>query len=699
MRQPALSPFTALSSLEAVAIDCETTGLDARAARIIQVAGVEIGMGDVRREKTFDRLVDPGTPIPAETTKVHGITDARVRGEPAFPLIAADLKAFLRDRPVIGHSISFDLTMLQREYALAKIEWQQPRALDIRLLGRIVAPTLAEHDLDRLCSWLGVRIENRHTAFGDALATAEAFCKLVPLLRARGIRTIAEAEAACVELAEKEARAAGGLYVAGGEAITAPPAAIKLDTFAYRHRVSDVMTSPPVVLDGSVSLKDGVGVMIERGLSSVFVKLADGKHGIVTERDGLRALHAHGAEASRTQLSAIANVPLLGVDERDFVFRAIGRMERLGIRHLAVRRGEEIVGALTPRNLLRNRATLSIVIGDGIAAAETPAELGACWAEAPRMAHTLLLDGTDARAIASVISEEICALTRRSAELAVKAMAAAGKGAPPCAYAVLVLGSAGRGESLLTADQDNAIVFERGEPGGAEDLWFEDMAGRMNAILDEAGIHLCKGGVMAKNPAWRHSRAGWEALVSAWVRRQKPEDLLNVDIFFDAVPVHGETTLATEVIAYAFGLAKRAPDFLMMLTELARQWRSPVTLLGGFQKVDGRVDLKKNGLMPIFTGARVLALRHGIGARSTAERLYGALARGIGSAEGMARIKDGHEALLRAVLEQQLVDGARGIPLSPRVDVDRLNKGRRRELKDALNAVGDMVDLVSEGRL
>jgi CBS domain-containing protein len=315
------------------------------------------------------------------------------------------------------------------------------------------------------------------------------------------------------------------------------------------------------------------------------------------------------------------------------------------------------------------------------------------------MSESLLADGVGAREIAGVISTEICTITGRAAELAVAGMERAGKGPPPVRYAVLVLGSAGRGESLLAADQDNAIVYQTGEPGGVEDIWFEQMAVSMNDILDQAGIVLCKGGVMAKNATWRHSRAGWETLVASWVRRQKPDDLLNVDIFFDAIPVHGDVALGEDLISGAQRLARGAPDFLMMLTELARRWRAPLTMLGGFQKTEGRVDLKKAGLLPIFTAARVLALRHGVQARSTAERLRGVHARGIGSRQTIEDVLAAHDVLLRHVLVQQQMDGQRGVPLSPRVDLDRLDKAGKRELKEAIARVGEVIDLVSEGRL
>jgi len=105
--------------------------------------------------------------------------------------------------------------------------------------------------------------------------------------------------------------------------------------------------------------------------------------------------------------------------------------------------------------------------------------------------------------------------------------------APPCRYAVLVLGSGGRGQSLLAADQDNAIVFERGEPEGAEDKWFAELGERIATTLDEASIPLCKGGIMAKSADWRGNAELWRERIADWVRRASPADLLNVDIVFE----------------------------------------------------------------------------------------------------------------------------------------------------------------------
>ena len=104
--------------------------------------------------------------------------------------------------------------------------------------------------------------------------------------------------------------------------------------------------------------------------------------------------------------------------------------------------------------------------------------------------------------------------------------------------------------------------------------------------------------------------------------------------------------------------------------------------------------------MPMFTAARVLSIRHDVRARSTrgAPRRCGG-ARASASPAAVQSILDAHRLILGAVIAQQLVDTEAGVPLSPRVELERLDKGQKADLKDALSAVDEAIGLVSEGRL
>ncbi len=287
---------TPLLALDGVVVDTETTGLDARTARLVQIGAVRLGGGSLEEADTFERLVDPGVPIPAMASAIHGIKDEHVRSAPSFSAMAPELEAFIGSSVLIGHTIAYDIAVLQREYALSGRTWHRPRTLDVRDLAELAQPTLARYDLDRLCEWLSIEITGRHTAIGDAMATARLFRGLVPLLRQRGIRTLAEAEAATRQMVEQRAQSmpGPGLEMELAASDSRAPIA-RVDSFVYRHRVRDVMSAPPATAPADATVRDTLRLIIDRKISSVFVVSDDGPDGIVTERDLLRAIDTSGA--------------------------------------------------------------------------------------------------------------------------------------------------------------------------------------------------------------------------------------------------------------------------------------------------------------------------------------------------------------------------------------------------------------------
>ena len=257
-------------------------------------------------------------------------------------------------------------------------------------------------------------------------------------------------------------------------------------------------------------------------------------------------------------------------------------------------------------------------------------DLGAAWAKLPQVAAALLAEDVSAQNVAAVISRRLGALTRQVAFVAELRMRKEGRGEPPCPYALAVLGSAGRGESLLAMDQDNALVFADGEPGGAADQWFERLSIHVADILDEVGVPYCKGGVMAKNPQWRGSLATWRERIAGWIAHSQPADLLAVDIFFDLRGVHGDGALADTLWRDAFDAARGQVGFAKALVEATGGSQNGLGLFGRIKTEQGRIDLKKHGLFGIVTAARALAICHHVVERSTPARLVGAQGDGSG---------------------------------------------------------------------
>ncbi len=409
--------------------------------------------------------------------------------------------------------------------------------------------------------------------------------------------------------------------------------------------------------------------------------------GIVTERDLLRTIARFGAAALDMPVGQIMSRPLAAVPADAFVYRAIGRMNRLKTRHLGVvDEAGRVIGALSARDLLRLRAGEAISLGDEIDDAADAHALAVAWAKLPRVAESLLAEGLSGRDIAEVISRELGAITRQAAVIAERIMKERGQGDPPCGYAMIVLGSAGRGESLLAMDQDNAVIFEQGEPDGEEDRWFAALGTHVADILHEVGVPYCKGGVMASNAPWRGSVATWRNRVDHWILRSNPGDLLSVDIFFDLRAVHGDGRLALAVRQAAFDAAEGQVAFAKLLADGIRV-PSSLTFFGGIRTQAGRIDLKAAGLFGLVAVARALAIRHHVMERSTPARLAGVKARVQVGASDLDALGEAQGVFLDLILSQQIEDIAHGISPTNAVLVKRLSARDRDRLRAALKAV------------
>jgi CBS domain-containing protein len=694
-----------LIALDAIVFDTETTGLDPRKARIVEMGAVPLVAGRLQVDAPFRRLVQPGDTIPAAATRIHGIDDAAVAHAPAFRELWQELSTLLLKPVVIGHSIGFDLAVLKKECERAGVAWTPPRMLCTRMLAEIAEPELADYSLETLAARLGVDIEGRHSAIGDAITAARIFLQLVPKLRERNIRTLAEAEEACRGLTAplNAQRRAGWVEPVVAKDFDQDLRLQGADTFSYRYRAGELMTAPAKFASPEIPLKAALKRMQQDAVSSLFVYAVKGgsappaQVGIVTERDVLRALARDGAKALDIPIGEIASRPLATVPEDAFAYLAMARMNRLKIRHLGVT-GEHggVVGALSARDLLRLRFEEAVVLGDLIEEADDVPALARAWSRLPQIAASLRADRLSGREVANVISRRLGALSERAAVLAERKMQETGQGAPPCPYAFAILGSAGRGESLLALDQDNALVFAEGKSGGDEDRWFEKLGALIADILHESGVPYCSGGVMAKNPAWRGSVATWRERVDDWVRRSNPEDLLSVDIFFDLRGVHGDFGLADALWEDAFDAAQGQAAFAKLLADVAGRAEPALGWFGSFKTDQGRIDLKKAGLFGIVSAARALAIRHNVRERATPARLAKLKALDVGSGDDLEAIADAQEVFLDLILAQQIADIATGKPPNNTVVIKSLSKRDRERLKAALGAVESLEDMTRD---
>ena len=157
-------------------VDIETTGGYAAAGGITEIAVLIFdGKKIVQR---FETLVNPVFTIPRYVETLTGITNAMVEDAQSFSMIADELHDLLHDKIFVAHNVNFDYSFIKYHLSKAGHTLDCKKLCTVRL-GRQIIPGLRSYSLGNLCRELGISIEQRHRAGGDAEATVKLFSLLL----------------------------------------------------------------------------------------------------------------------------------------------------------------------------------------------------------------------------------------------------------------------------------------------------------------------------------------------------------------------------------------------------------------------------------------------------------------------------------------------------------------------------------------
>lgn len=165
-------------------LDTETTGLSPQNGdRVVEVAVIAFDDGQV--SDRWSQLIDPGAPLPADTVRITGITQADVDGKPSFADIAAELHRRLQGRILVAYNAGFDRGFLLHEFNRAGLSMPRgSRWLDPLVFAKQLQKGQGNHKLGTVAKRLGVNLEEAHRAAADAECAGWVLLKLAELLPA-----------------------------------------------------------------------------------------------------------------------------------------------------------------------------------------------------------------------------------------------------------------------------------------------------------------------------------------------------------------------------------------------------------------------------------------------------------------------------------------------------------------------------------
>ncbi|NYS61336.1 DUF294 nucleotidyltransferase-like domain-containing protein [Vreelandella salicampi] len=333
---------------------------------------------------------------------------------------------------------------------------------------------------------------------------------------------------------------------------------------------------------------------------------------------------------------------------------------------------------------------------------ESPLHNAYRWQQ--HLVETLVRYDVPAWRVSQLISDHNAWLYRQAIMFSLDEMQSQGWGAPPVDYCVLILGSGARDESLLGPDQDNALIIDDYPDSRHREIdgYFQALGERFTERLAEAGIPLCQGHVMARWPMWRKRLGEWRTQLELWTQERRVKRVQQTNILLDFTPVVGETRLARALLQ---SVADIVPKRALFMDEMAALLDELPVALDRFGRLKGSIkeapfseaiNLKRQGLMPLVSAARLLSLHAGLREVSTRKRLH---AFGEHSASGVARDQATSlvatlERLQQLTLDQQRHNLSLGQVADGWVDSARLRDDQTYILKYDLQQIRKFVNHV-----
>ena len=478
-------------------------------------------------------------------------------------------------------------------------------------------------------------------------------------------------------------------------------ALMQVESYPFKKRLSEIMSSPVVTCTTDTTVNAVARRLTEHGINFLVVVNPENEPiGIITGSDLVaKVLAPDNVNArSMTARDVMRSCPPTMTPDT-YMYEAMAFMTSHGLNHLPIIDRNQLVGIVTPRDLMRYRSQKALLLLGNIREEKSIEGLASIRQETVGVARALLSETRSTPEVMEILSHIHHAIIRRVYQLCLDEMTAEGLTMPDIRHCFLIMGSAGRREMLLQPDQDNGFIFEDFPDlqQGEVDAFFVPFSEKLNMALDRVGYPFCDGDVMARNSEWRGRLVDWQERINSWLLDPEPTHVRNSSIFFDFLPLMGDVELAHDLREMVVRGIETHQGFLYHMMTLDLRYKVPLGLLGRFSVEKeghnaGMLSVKYGGCVYIVDCVRMFALERGIQEISTMDRLQALVAQNVFAIETAEHIRAAFEALVFLRLRHEISMIESGHPPSHFLDPYELGKTEQDLLKESFQAVSKLQD-------
>jgi signal-transduction protein with cAMP-binding, CBS, and nucleotidyltransferase domain/PAS domain-containing protein len=382
-------------------------------------------------------------------------------------------------------------------------------------------------------------------------------------------------------------------------------------SFVMEAPVSSIM-SLPVECHENTPVSRCISIMKENNVRQIIVTNREGSPMGIIDSSGI-GFHLSAGGRTDTEVFRWMTSPPAYILADARISEAFSLVRKSQGKCLIVTDGNNrICGIITDNELSNSFFTAPDLILTETETAGSTQALRKLFGNCRKLAVSMILGHADPCSVSLFLASMADAICSRVISLCIEDI-----GKPPCRFAFIQTGSAGRREQTLLTDQDNAIIFENVDRDHLNTVteYFLTLGEKISNMLNEIGYRTCTGGNMAGNPEWCQPLNKWKEYFTSWIKMPGPGELLKTSIFFDFRYCYGDLILVEDLRSFVSKHLITSDIYFHYMALAWKQFDPSSALL-----LSGKTDIKKI-LMPLTGIIRLYALKHGLEGLSTPDRI------------------------------------------------------------------------------